>query len=129
MTGAGPPKCKTCGKSGWRHLCSGGGVVIAGVKLNEEGETAHAGTPRRRPAPVAKITVAAVLQPVRLEATPTGELLGVGAAPDGHGARARGRPKKGEAAVTDRKAYKAEKARERRARQKGVSDAKGEGST
>lgn len=31
MTGAGPPKCKTCGATEWQHLCSGAANKVVKV--------------------------------------------------------------------------------------------------
>lgn len=112
MTGAGPPKCKTCGVAEWRHLCSGGAVTIAGVRLDgvgddevQVGRNIKAVAAPAKKSVLAKTALAAVLQPVRLEAPPTAKLVGDKPAPPGHG--------------TDRKEYLKLKARERRARQKG----------
>lgn len=99
--------------------------MIAGVKLNADGEIEGGARTPRLKAAVARSKVAAAVQPALLEAAPTAKLVGGGAADEAAHAGRRGRPR----VIGDMKKYKAEKARERRARQKGVSGAKGEGST
>ncbi len=116
MGGVGPPKCKTCGKMAWRHLCSGGVVWIAGVPIDEDGEplTAMAhpiGKPTRRLEP-RKESIETVEAPSAIAAFLE--------ASEAKQAPKRGRPKKGSAvAGTDRKAYQASKQREYRAKKRG----------
>ncbi len=97
MSGSGPPKCKTagCGKAEWFHLCSGGPVMIAGVRLKRDGRdwVVEDSDMKALPAPKQKAVTAeaALVEPKK-----------------------RGRPP----AETDRKAYRAEKARQYRAKGK-----------
>lgn len=85
-----PVKCKVCGKTEWRHVCGG---------LQAIAELAERRVHEALAEPEAKAAIDALAD--KLFVQPTGTPLS--AAP---------KPK------TDRKAYLAQKARERRARQK-----------
>lgn len=89
MGGVGPPKCETCGVAEWRHLCSRDGVVIAGVRLDADGEPLEDETVE---VPLALLDS---IEAIALKAK-------------------RGRPR----VIGDMKAYKAEKAREYRAKER-----------
>lgn len=91
-----PPKCRTCGKEEWRHIC--------GPKNSPK--RASAGPDRReRPAPNSKA------------ASSNGKTSDLGPENVGSTPTAAAKPK------TDRKEYLKLKARERRARQKAEREA------
>lgn len=133
MTGAGPPKCKTCGTAEWQHLCRG---KIAYVDLGARNIQVVEATPRQ----IAMIEhkrkgkdyVQAIPSPLAKEATDVPEAsvatLGESSLQEKATVRnhpgtdldilvgkKRGRPKK----IGDKKEYWREKAAERRAKKDG----------
>lgn len=106
-----PPKCKTCGKAEWRHVCAG--AVPAGPR-SSNGRTpgfglGNAGSNPDRGAKLAALKASADAASARIAAKP-------------RKAKRVTEPKKPKAGRPklhpDRKAYKAQKERDRRAKAK-----------
>jgi hypothetical protein len=111
VTGSGPPKCKTCGKVEWRHLC-GGVPEIVGVAQGIEPRISNPVAAGSIPAANANPKIADIAHPVERGAS-NSEAASSSLA-------VRSKPK------TDRKEYLKLKARERRARQRASKKAETE---
>lgn len=92
-----PPKCKSCGKEEWRHICGGGKATKEMMAVSVPRPSADkfalaAGIPPLYPEPRARETIVITIKPKR------------------------GRPKT--STPEQRKAYLAVKAKERRSRER-----------